>query len=98
MLRGFFVSGACSVTLDCSRSEPLAVGHSAWIAARAVGPWSRMVLNDIQAFAHTSPVYMVVGAEKNTRGRFATAERKQEVVELFRRARGVYAGFEARPR
>ncbi len=36
---------------------------SSWIAARALGPWSRLVLNDIQAFAHTSPVYVSVGTE-----------------------------------
>jgi hypothetical protein len=36
---------------------------SSWIAARALGPWSRLVLNDIQAFAHTSPVYVSLGTE-----------------------------------
>lgn len=36
---------------------------SAWIAARAIGPWSRMVLNDAEAFAHTSPVYVYLGGK-----------------------------------
>lgn len=34
---------------------------SSWIAARALGPWSRLVLNDVQSFAHTSPVYISIG-------------------------------------
>ncbi|MCS7024883.1 MAG: CehA/McbA family metallohydrolase [Bryobacteraceae bacterium] len=33
---------------------------SAWIAARVQGPWSRLILNDARAFAHTSPVYVLV--------------------------------------
>jgi hypothetical protein len=91
--------------------------HSAWIAARAIGPWSRMVLNDIQAFAHTSPVYVRFGDERvayeqdaqfwvewidkliaqvNQRGRFATPERKREVVELFQRGQEVYRGIAGR--
>jgi TolB protein len=47
--------------------EELPVGESCWIAARALGPWSRMVLNDLQAFAHTSPVYVAVGAKPAAR-------------------------------
>jgi hypothetical protein len=44
--------------------ESIPVEQSAWIAARAIGPWHRLVLNDIQAFAHTSPVYVHVGDER----------------------------------
>ena len=43
--------------------EAVAVAGSAWIAARATGPWSRLVLNDVQAFAHTSPVYVRLGSD-----------------------------------
>ena len=95
--------------------EQIPLTHSSWIAARAIGPWSRLVLNDIQAFAHTSPVYVRFGDERiaheedarfwiewidkliaqvNQRGRFATPERKREVVELFQRAQEVYRRIE----
>jgi hypothetical protein len=36
------------------------VERSSWIAARAKGPWNRMVLNDGYVFAHTSPVWVSV--------------------------------------
>ena len=89
----------------------LTLDRSCWIAARALGPWHRLVLNDAQVFAHTSPVYVRFGdrpaivaedvrfyidwierliARIDQRGRFATAERKQEVLDLFRRALEVY--------
>jgi TolB protein len=98
-----------------SIDEEIPLTHSSWIAARAIGPWSRLVLNDIQAFAHTSPVYVQFGNERiahkadaqfwiewidkliaqvNQRGRFATPERKREVVELFQRGQEVYRGIE----
>jgi hypothetical protein len=44
--------------------QSIPVEQSAWIAARAIGPWHRLVLNDIQAFAHTSPIYVHVGDER----------------------------------
>jgi hypothetical protein len=47
-----------------SIDEQVTLDRSAWIAARAIGPWSRLVLNDIQAFAHTSPVYIQFGDER----------------------------------
>ena len=34
---------------------------SSWIALRALGPRHRLVLNDTMTFAHTSPVYVMVG-------------------------------------
>lgn len=92
--------------------ETLPLEGSAWIAARAAGPWHRLVLNDTQAFAHTSPVYVYVNGEKigfrsdalfymdwidklialvEQRNRFATEARKQEVVDLFRKAREIYS-------
>jgi hypothetical protein len=104
-------SAAGQQTID----EQVALTHSAWIAARAIGPWSRLVLNDVQAFAHTSPVYVQFGEERvayrqdaqfwinwidkliaqvNQRGRFASPERKREVVDLFRRGQEVYRGIE----
>jgi hypothetical protein len=100
-------AGQKQMTID----ESLPVSGGSWIAARAIGPWSRLVLNDIQAFAHTSPVYVQFGDERNAsaedarfwvdwidrliaqvnqRGRFASPERKREVVELFQRAQEVY--------
>lgn len=36
------------------------IGHSSWIALRALGPRHRLVLNDTMAFAHSSPVYVTV--------------------------------------
>jgi hypothetical protein len=83
------------------------IERSSWIALRALGPRHRLVLNDTQAYAHTSPVYVTVAnrpirvaddvrfyrewverlitrTEKSTR--FANAERKAEVVALFRKA------------
>lgn len=94
-----------------SIDEEIALERSSWIALRAYGPWNRLVLNDLQALAHSSPVYVFLGdqpigsradlrryrewieqliARVEQRGRFATVERKQEVVELFRRALDIY--------
>ena len=53
-------AGKREVTID----ESLEVGHSSWIAVRALGPWNRLVLNDLQAFAHSSPVYVTVAGER----------------------------------
>jgi hypothetical protein len=39
----------------------LDLDRSAWIAARATGPWHRLILNDAGAFGHTSPVYVSLG-------------------------------------
>jgi len=36
------------------------VQESSWIALRALGPRHRLVLNDTQTYAHTSPVYVTV--------------------------------------
>jgi hypothetical protein len=52
--------GQKQVSID----EPVSLDHSAWIAVRAIGPWHRLVLNDIQAFAHTSPVYIHFGEQR----------------------------------
>ncbi len=85
--------------------------ESSWIALRALGPRHRLILNDTMAFAHTSPVYVTVGArpvrvaddvrfyrewverliartEKSPR--FATPERRKEVVALFQKALAWY--------
>lgn len=48
--------------LELARSIPLQ--HSAWIAARVRGPWSRLIVNDAGAYAHTTPVYVRVGDER----------------------------------
>ena len=46
-------SGRNEIALD----EEIVLERSSWIALRAYGPWQRLVLNDLQTFAHTSPVY-----------------------------------------
>ena len=43
--------------------EDISLERSSWIAVRAIGPWHRLVLNDIQTFAHTSPVYVYLGEQ-----------------------------------
>ena len=96
-------SGSGEITLD----EEIPLEKSSWIALRAYGPWHRLVVNDLQTFAHTSPVYVVLDdqpiasredlrfyidwiekliARVKTRGRFASEERRQEVVDLFGKA------------
>lgn len=47
-------SGRNETTLD----EEINLERSSWIALRAYGPWQRLVLNDLQTFAHSSPVYV----------------------------------------
>ena len=37
------------------------VERSSWIAARVLGPQHRLVVNDAQVFAHSSPVYCYFG-------------------------------------
>jgi hypothetical protein len=44
--------------------EEVALEGTSWIAARATGPWHRLVLNDAQTFAHTSPVYVRAGTRR----------------------------------
>jgi hypothetical protein len=48
--------------IDIDEQVPLE--GTSWIAARATGPWHRLVLNDIQTFAHTSPVYVRTGSQR----------------------------------
>ena len=95
--------------------EEIPLDRSSWIAVRALGPWHRLILNDVQAFAHTSPVYVLLGGQRiasasdarfhidwierliariQERGKFSTPERKQEVIELCRRAIDVYREVE----
>ncbi len=85
-------------------SFSLPVKESSWIALRALGPRHRLVLNDTQTYAHTSPVYVTVKgkpvrviedvrfyrnwvekliARVEKQGRFATPERRAEVLGLF---------------
>ena len=44
--------------------EELTLDGSSWIAARATGPWHRLILNDTETFAHTSPVYVRSGSSR----------------------------------
>ena len=87
------------------------IDRSSWVAARVHGPGHRLVVNDPEAFAHTSPVYCIVGDEPirsasdaafwvdwidelidlvRKEGVFATAEKRDSVIDLFRRAQEVY--------
>ncbi|MGH9628245.1 MAG: CehA/McbA family metallohydrolase [Bryobacteraceae bacterium] len=105
------VNGEREIVID----ETAPIRRSSWIALRAVGPWHRLILNDVQAFAHSSPVYVSVGGRKiahaedarfyidwierliarvERRGRFSTSARKQEVIDLCRRALQVYRDIE----
>jgi hypothetical protein len=56
------VNGKDSITVD----EEISLYASSWVAVRALGPWHRMILNDLAAFAHTSPVYVRFG-DRGTR-------------------------------
>jgi hypothetical protein len=47
-------AGAGEIALD----EEITLDRSSWIALRAYGPWHRLVLNDLQTFAHTGPLYV----------------------------------------
>lgn len=97
--------------------QPVRLERSSWIAVRALGPRHRLVLNDEQTFAHTSPVYVYFGDQPiwlrddlrfyvdwiekliqrtEEKGRFAAAERRAEVVALFRRALALYREREAK--
>jgi hypothetical protein len=100
-------------TVEFTRELPLE--RSSWVALRAWGPRHRLILNDTEAFAHTSPVFVLVDnkpvrvaedvsfyrdwverliARVETRGRFATPERKAEVLALFRKALAWYHAAE----
>ncbi|MBL8173080.1 MAG: CehA/McbA family metallohydrolase [Bryobacterales bacterium] len=108
---------AARVVEGGSASFRLAVKESSWIALRALGPPHRLVLNDTQAYAHTSPVYVTIGrrpvriaadirfyrnwvekliarVEKN--GRFATPERRKEVLALFHKGLDWYRRAEGK--
>ena len=89
----------------------LKIDASSWVAARVHGPGHRLVVNDPEAFAHTSPVYCIVGDKPirsasdatfwvdwidqlidlvRKEGVFATSEKRDSVIDLFRRAQDVY--------
>jgi hypothetical protein len=58
------ISRAAKGKTEIDINEELSLDRSSWIAARASGPWHRLILNDIQTFAHTSPVYIRFGSER----------------------------------
>jgi TolB protein len=89
----------------------VSVERSSWIAARVLGPEHRLVINDAQAFAHSSPVYCYFGnqpiwsrqdaaffvdwidqliASVEQRGVFRSPDRRDDVVQLFRKAQAIY--------
>lgn len=57
------VNGKVAAALERGPSfrREITLESSSWIALRALGPWHRMVVNDKQVFAHTSPVYVHLG-------------------------------------
>jgi hypothetical protein len=102
-------STAAGGRFEIDRVIPLE--QSSWLAARALGPAHRLVLNDAQTFAHTSPVYCYLGSDPiwspkdaafwadwidqlvasvEERGVFASPERRDTVIRLFRTAQDVY--------
>ncbi len=52
-------SGRNEITLD----QEIPLERSSWIALRAYGPWQRLVVNDLQTFAHSSPVYVYLDGQ-----------------------------------
>src|SRR5262249_3947135 len=56
--------GKVALSRPGSIHEKLKLSHSGWVAARSEGPWHRLILNDAQAYAHTSPVYIKFGGER----------------------------------
>ncbi|MCC6585815.1 MAG: CehA/McbA family metallohydrolase [Bryobacterales bacterium] len=109
------VAGAAEATGDKRQlelSQSIQLDKSSWIAARVTGGSHRLVVNDPAVFAHTSPVYCLVGNGKirsaedakavvewidrlmddvRKSPRFATADRREEVLSLFRKGRAYYA-------
>lgn len=94
-----------------SIDETISLKEASWIAVRVSGPWSRQIVNDSGAFAHTSPVYVTMKgkrtrneedlrffrdwiakliAQVKASGKFATAAQREEVVQLFEKARAAY--------
>ena len=53
-------AGQTNIVID----EDVTLKGSAWVAVRAIGPGHRLVLNDVHAFAHTSPVYVKFGLQR----------------------------------
>ncbi len=93
-------------------TEELVLEKSSWIAARALGPGHRLIMNDPKAFAHTGPVFCYLNDQPirsphdarfwitwideliedvEQRGTFATDQRRDSVIELFRKAQTVWA-------
>jgi hypothetical protein len=49
---------------DARISREIRLDRSSWIAATVRGPANRLVINDPEAFAHTSPVYCYIDNQK----------------------------------
>ena len=92
--------------------EEVVLEKSSWVAARALGPGHRLIMNDPKAFAHTGPVFCYLDNQPirssqdalfwvrwideliedvKDRGTFATDQRRDSVIELFRKAQAVWA-------
>ena len=101
-------SGARRATI----TQQVVLKKSSWIAARALGPGHRLIMNDANAFAHTGPVFCYLDNQPirspqdaqfwvtwideliedvKDRGTFATDQRRDSVIELFRQAQAVWA-------
>ena len=59
------VNGRVAIASDPAKAidQEIALEASSWIAARDSGPYHRLVLNDANVWAHTSPVYVSFGGE-----------------------------------
>ena len=93
-------------------TQEVVLEKSSWIAARALGPGHRLIMNDPSAFAHTGSVFCYLSNQPirspedarfwvtwideliedvKDRGTFATDQRRDSVIELFRKAQAVWA-------
>ena len=93
-------------------TQQVVLEKSSWIAARALGPGHRLIMNDPKAFAHTGPVFCYLNNQPirspqdarfwitwideliedvKQHGSFATDQRRDSVIELFRKAQAVWA-------
>jgi hypothetical protein len=58
------ISQAAAGQRTVSFQKTVTLNRSSWIAAEALGAWHRLLLNDTQLYAHTSPVYVSFGRQR----------------------------------
>ena len=64
VVNGEVVAAAEGPARELSLDTELTLDKGSWIAARARGPYDRLLVNDDNAFAHSSPVYCLVDGRK----------------------------------